>query len=261
MSASRLLLAAPLAWLLATAPASAGICTEDLDQTRFETRSGLSDYLAELGVDLLKDTGFTATLRIGDNRLDGAWELGLGLADAAPEDPAQLRWSKSDDSSWQDFTLARDGERITLTLGRAITALVDPSLRGIDTLALFAQADAKNDRLRLDDLVLNGEKLEKLEMDAQGTTDQALLRGLSGDFLLEGQVRMRWDQRIDGTDPNRMMLQVSGYSLAGTDVLLPGAGPSAPIPEPASAALMAVGALALLGVRRRIPRDGSGGRI
>lgn len=258
MSVCRLLLAAAMAWLLGAAPALAGICTENIDATRFETRSGLADYLAKLGADIDKGTVFTATTRIGDNRLDGAWELGLELADSAAEATAQLRWSKSDDSGWQDFSLARNGERIILTLGRAVTELVDPSLRGIDTLALFAHAGAKKDEVRLEGLELNGAKLDRLDL---GAGDQALLRGLSGDFVLSGQARMAWDTRVDGRDPNRMMLQVSGYTLSANDVLLPGAPSAAPIPEPASAALLGAGLLALIGMRGRNPRDGSGGRI
>lgn len=243
------LLPAVVAWLLGASPALAGICAEDIDQSKFDSRSGLSDHLEKLGADIDRDALFTATTRIGDNRLDGVWELGLELADTKAEDTAQHRWSKSDDSFWQDFSLARDGARIILTLGRAVTELVDPSLRGIDTLALFATATGKQDEVRLEDLELNGVKLDKLE--ELGGGDQALLRGLSGDFVLSGQARMEWDTRIDGRDPNRMMLQVSGYSLAANDVLLPGAPAAASIPEPASAALLGAGVLALVGMRRK----------
>lgn len=249
MPAFRLLLAAVLVWLLGAAPALAGVCADDIDMTKFDSRSGLSDYLAKLGADIDKDAVFIATTRIGDNRLDGAWELGLEVAGTAAENTAQFRWSKSDDSFWQDFSLARDGERIVLTLGRAVTELVDPSLRGIDTLALFAQSGAKDDEVRLEDLELNGARLDKL---ALGGGDQALLRGLSGDFVLSGQARMQWDTRIDGRDPNRMMVQVSGYNLAANDVLLPGAPSAAPIPEPASAALLGAGVLALVAMRGKI---------
>ena len=86
-----------------------------------------------------------------------------------------------------------------------------------------------------------------------------MLEGLSGDFSLTGEARMRWD--VLPKDPSALMLQVSAYTLTG-DVLYTTGAPvtntaQAAIPEPGSALVLLAASLGLIG-HRQLRRRGVG---
>ena len=114
-------------------------------------------------------------------------------------------------------------------------------------------------------------RLDNADVQAEsGSRDTSLVAGLSGNFTLSGETRLRWDT-LPG-DPSALMVQVSAYNLPG-DVISNIGAPiptivPAPIPEPGTALAFLAATLGLIGHRHRSrakqqgkERDGSGGRI
>ncbi len=248
----------------------------------FDSQEAFAEYLAKHGLDAGADLRAMAQARVGDNRGKGTWELGLfeagALAEEKPAATAQLSWTaQQDKTSWVPFTLSRFGDTLAFRIGSATTTLALPKGEEISALAFTAIADARDGRVILRDLELDGQDLDKADVQAEsGSRETSLVEGLSGDFTLEGETRMRWD-RLPG-DPSALMVQVSAYAFAdsvlSTGPALPTGAPvsanTSAIPEPGSAVAFLVATLALIGHRHRIrpgatgrgqKRDGSGGRI
>lgn len=271
---ARPLLAGALLAALACAAAQPARAAEILVR-HFASQEAFADYLATRGLDAGADIRAMAQARAGDSRASGSWELGLfdagALADDKPAATAQLDWvAQQDKTSWVPFTLSRFGETLAFTIGSATTALALPKGEEISALALSAFAGTKDGRVILRDLELDGRSLDDADLKAEsGARDTSLVEGLSGDFTLTGEARMRWD--VLPKDPSALMLQVSAYTLTG-DVLYTNGAPvsntaQAAIPEPGSAMAFLAATLALIGHRHRRrngtegERDGSGGRI
>ena len=225
----------------------------------FDSQAAFADYLAKRGLDVGADLRAMAQARIGDNRGKGTWELGLfdagAIAEDKPADTAQLNWTtQQDKTSWVPFTLSRFGDTLAFTIGSATTTLALPKGEEISALALTAIADTKDGRVILRDLELDGRELDNADVQAgSGSRDTSLVAGLSGNFTLSGETRMRWDT-LPG-DPSALMVQVSAYNLPG-DVISNIGAPiptivPAPIPEPGTALAFLAATLGLIGHRHR----------
>ena len=231
----------------------------------FASQEAFTEYLAKRGLDAGADIRAMVQARMGDSRAGGTWELGLfgagAGADDKPASSAQLDWiAQQDKTSWVPFTLSRFGETLAFTIGSATTALALPKGEEISALALSALAGTTDGRVILRDLALDGGTLDNADLKAEsGAQDTSLLEGLSGDFSLTGEARMRWD--VLPKDPSALMLQVSAYTLTG-DVLYTTGAPvtntaQAAIPEPGSALVLLAASLGLIG-HRHLRRRGAG---
>lgn len=244
---------------LAASSAQAGlICDDPADGAPFNTALSLKAFFAERGIDPVTDRIALAQGRSGNNRLTGDWEVGLSVGGATADGPvdggAQYRWAKSADSSWVPFSLVRKGDALSFTVGKTVTSDIDPLIRGITALALFTSAGREDDEVRVENLSLNGVRLREVELSAgDGRAGSTVIEKLPGDFLLAGEVRMRWEDGLDGRDPNRLMLQIAGYGTPSPGVILTsgsGVGSVATaIPEPSTAVVLLTGVLGLIGQR------------
>ncbi len=268
--------AAALLLPLLAAPALAG----PVLMTHFASEQAFRDHLAARGADVLSDLLVMARGRSGNNALGGAWEVGLMLPQEAtalaPAASAQLYWPQSGDGHpWVPFSLSRLGEELVFTVGGATTRQEAPGFAAVTALGLEARATGQGETTILRSLALDGDRLPEGNVNAQGANpDHALLEGLSGDFTLTGEARLRWAHDLDMADPSRLFFQLSGYALAPAGLLVVEAPAAftmeAMIPEPGSALMLLAGAAGLVCLRGRRGRgalaegaegDGSGGRI
>jgi hypothetical protein len=170
------------------------------------------------------------------------------------------------------FSLSRLGEEMVFTVGGASTRQEAPGFAAVTALGLEARATGRGETTILRSLALDGDRLPEGNVNAQGANpDHALLEGLSGDFTLTGEARLRWAHDFAGGDPSRLFFQLSGYALEPAGLLVAPAPAAftmdAMIPEPGSALMLLAGAAGLACLRGRRGReggsegDGSGGRI
>jgi hypothetical protein len=265
------------ALLAISAPAGASaILTQ-----HFEDEAAFGEYLTKHGLDAGTDMLLMAQGRSGDNRIGGAWEVGLflpdDLADAkATGATAQFEWPQAKDGHpWVPFSLSRTDGTLTFSVGDAVVRVDATDIAGLTALALSARVEDKGETTILRSLTLDGDKLEKGNVNAMGDKrDVALVEGLSDTFTLAGEARLRWAHVHDLTDPARLMFQISGYRIGGDsrgdDTLIPAnavlavpsPGNQAAIPEPATALVFLSAALGLIGhqqLRRLRGRDNLAG--
>lgn len=253
------------AWLAVSAPAGASaILTQ-----HFEDEAAFGEYLAKHGLDAGADMLLMAQGRSGDNRIGGAWEVGLflpeDLADAkAAGDTAQFEWPQAKDGHpWVPFSLSRTDGALSFSVGDAVVRVDAPDIGGLTALALSARAEDKGETTILRSLTLDGDKLEKGNVNAVGDKrDVALVEGLSDNFTLAGEARLRWAHDPDLTDPARLMFQIAGYRIGGDptsgDMLIPANAVfaastpdnQAAIPEPATVLVFLSASLGLIGHRQ-----------
>lgn len=253
------------AWLAVSAPAGASaILTQ-----HFEDEAAFGEYLAKHGLDAGADMLLMAQGRSGDNRIGGAWEVGLflpeDLADAkAAGDTAQFEWPQAKDGHpWVPFSLSRTDGALSFSVGDAVVRVDAPDIGGLTALALSARAEDKGETTILRSLTLDGDKLEKGNVNGVGEKrDVALVEGLSDNFTLAGEARLRWAHDPDLTDPAQLMFQIAGYRIGGDptsgDMLIPANAvfaASTPdnqgaIPEPATVLVFLSASLGLIGHRQ-----------
>ncbi len=253
------------AWLAVSAPAGASaILTQ-----HFEDEAAFGEYLAKHGLDAGADMLLMAQGRSGDNRIGGAWEVGLflpeDLADAkAAGDTAQFEWPQAKDGHpWVPFSLSRTDGALSFSVGDAVVRVDAPDIGGLTALALSARAEDKGETTILRSLTLDGDKLEKGNVNGVGEKrDVALVEGLSDNFTLAGEARLRWAHDPDLTDPAQLMFQIAGYRIGGDptsgDMLIPANAVfaastpdnQAAIPEPATVLVFLSASLGLIGHRQ-----------
>lgn len=253
------------AWLALTAPAGASaILTQ-----HFENEAAFGEYLARHGLDAGADMLLMAQGRSGDNRIGGAWEVGLFLPDdvadaKATGDTAQFQWPQAKDGHpCIPFSLSRSDGAMTFSVGDTVVRIDATDIGGISALALSARAEDKGETTILRSLTLDGDELEKGNVNAVGDKrDVALVEGLSDNFTLAGEARLRWARDPDLSDPARLMFQISGYRIGGDplgdDTLIPvnavlaasTPGNQAAIPEPATMLVFLSASLGLIGHRQ-----------
>jgi len=256
---------ASLAWLAVTTPAGASaILTQ-----HFEDEAAFGEYLARRGLDARTDMLVMAQGRSGDNRIGGTWEVGLFLPDdlkdaKATWDTAQFQWPQARDGQpWVPFSLSRTDGTLTFSVGDAVVRVDATDIGGLSALALSARAEDKGETTILRSLTLDGDKLEEGHVNAVGDKrDVALVEGLSDNFTLAGEARLRWAHDPDLSDPARLMFQISGYRIGGDphggDTLIPAnavlavstPGNQAAIPEPATVLVFLSASLGLIGHRQ-----------
>lgn len=160
--------------------------------------------------------------RSGDNRIGGTWEMGLFLPDdlkdaKATGDTAQFQWPQATDAKpWVPFTLSRIDGTLSFSVGDTIVRVDGTDIGGLFALELSARAEDKGETTMLRSLTLDGEKLEEGHVNAVGDQrDVAMVEGLSDNFTLAGEARLRWARDPDLADPARLMFQISGYRTGG----------------------------------------------
>lgn len=271
MALRRTLAAAALLALLAAPSAAAPVLV-----THFATEQAFIAHLAARGQDVLSELRMVVQGRSGNNAIGGAWELGLMLPeeakDLAPAASGQFAWPQSGDGKpWVPFTLSREGSVMMFTVGGMTLKQESAGFTDITALALTAQATDKGETTILRSLELDGERVKEGNVNAQGSNpDFAVIEGLTGDFTLSGEARLRWAHDLAKADPARLLFQLSGYGLAPTGLLVANAPQAytldATIPEPTSGLMLLAASAGLLCLRQRRRRhagrvDGSGGRI
>ncbi len=253
------------AWLGLSAPAGASAILVQ----HFEDDAAFGEYLAKRGLDAAADMLLMAQGRSGDNRIGGTWEVGLFLPDdlkdaKATGDTAQFEWPQAKDGHpWVPFALSRTDGALSFSVGDTVVRVDATDIGGVSALALSARAEAKGETTILRSLTLDGDKLDKGNVNAVGDKqDVAFVEGLSDNFTLAGEARLRWAHDPDLTDPTRLMFQISGYRIGGDplggDTLIPAnaiiavTAPSHPaaIPEPASVLVFLSASLGLIGHRQ-----------